>query len=126
MTFKPTIALDFDGCVHSYDKGWQQGQIYGRLIPGFVDWAIKAQEDFILVIHSSRAATLGGVGEVENWLANQLLAIGMNGVLKIRVQAEKPPAFVTIDDRCIRFEGNWSAPELQPEALHKFKPWMQR
>ena len=37
---------------------------------------------------------------------------------------EKPPAFMTIDDRAVRFEGDWSA--LEPEELLKMRPWNVR
>jgi hypothetical protein len=35
--FKKTIAFDFDGVIHQYRKGWQNGEIYDCIIDGWVD-----------------------------------------------------------------------------------------
>jgi hypothetical protein len=44
----------------------------------------------------------------------------------IKFTATKPPAWLTIDDRCVRFDGDWSDPALSVEGIKAFKPWTQR
>lgn len=31
---KKSIAIDFDGVIHDYNNGWQNGKIYGKPIEG--------------------------------------------------------------------------------------------
>ena len=129
-TNKPILCVDFDGVIHSYDKGWQDGKIYGKVVPGFFEWALAAQEHFRLVIYSSRskdeegrAAMLNWI-QVQhlNWLATQPLG-GANTWIHYEFVHEKPAAFLTIDDRALTFNGNWSDPLYDPKALRAFKPW---
>lgn len=125
MTHKPTIAIDFDGVVHGYSKGWMEGRLYDPIVPGFFEWAEEAQKDFKLVIHSSRCGTEYGRDLIRSWIKAQLL--GWQGTpIEFDVVEHKPPAWLTLDDRCIRFDGDWSAPELQPQALKNYKAWMNR
>lgn len=112
---KPILCLDFDGVIHSYEVGWQDGTIYGTVTPGFFDWALEAQQLFKLVIYSSRSSD--GTSSMLRWL----MANGMPADLEISFAHEKPPAFLTIDDRAICFHGDWAA--LPPVELRRFKSW---
>lgn len=136
--FKPILCLDFDGTIHDYKHGWKEGVIYGNVTPGFFEWADRAKEKFKLVVYSSRSCTEAGLKAMRDWMVKQLgekflvLKDENPAVLEAYIDqhfeftATKPPAWLTIDDRCIRFEGNWSDPELDPEAMIKFAPWMAR
>jgi hypothetical protein len=125
-----TLAVDFDGVIHSYERGWQDGEIYGEVVPGFFEWVEKVRDWFELVVHTSRAKSLPEVLEIKQWLKQRHAAWAADKKLiepwDMEVTRVKPPAWLTIDDRAIRFEGRWEAPELTPEALLAFKPWMQR
>lgn len=126
--FKPILCIDFDGVIHSYEKGWQNGVIYGEVTPGFFEWLELARPLFKLVIYSSRSKTNEGVTAMGLWLHEKRNAwIKAGGhrhptePLEIEFAHEKPPAFLTIDDRAIQFNGNWDL--FEPRQLRKFKPW---
>lgn len=124
---KPKLCVDFDGVIHSYDRGWQDGEIYGTVVPGFFEWVKEAGKLFEIVIYSARSKTPEGVSAMADWLDAQLLAwqaFGNQGsTVLFAMVHEKPAAFLTIDDRAVRFDGDWSAPELQPGTLRAFRPW---
>lgn len=143
-TGNPILCLDFDGCIHSYERGWQNGVIYGDVVPGFFDWAERAAKYFKLVIFSTRSRETKGRNEMINWLRTKakeryahsyvtfdvgqppvlILQRDENQPIELEFVGEKPPAFLSIDDRTICFDGDWAG--LQPEELREFKPWMHR
>lgn len=123
---KPILCIDFDGVIHSYERGWQDGVIYGGVTPGFFEWATEAQKLFQLVIYSSRSKTTEGQVAMGAWLRARIVEWNPEGekeLLEFRLAHEKPIAFLTIDDRAVLFNGDWSV--LPPEELIKFKPWNQ-
>lgn len=126
---KPILCLDFDGVIHSYERGWQGGEIYGTVTPGFFKWAQEAQKVFKLVIYSSRSKSDDGVVAMSAWMHREINAWRQSGcerndeVLEFEYAHEKPPAFLTIDDRAIQFQGDWYDTELDPAWLRAFKPW---
>lgn len=132
MPDKPILCLDFDGVIHSYERGWQGGDIYGSVTPGFFEWVLEAQEYFRLVIYSSRSKEPAGLQAMQRWIENENInwLIRMNDPGKANYEgftfeyaSEKPPAFLTIDDRALTFDGSWGA--LDPRLLLQFKPWNQ-
>ncbi len=129
--FKPTLAIDFDGVIHSYERGWQGGDIYGTVVPGFFDWAERAALTFKIVIYSSRSKDVAMRDAMSEWLfsryrdwrAAEYASGAPRDVAKFEFAHEKPAAWLTIDDRAIQFNGAWADPQLTVEAMLAFKPW---
>lgn len=129
--FRMTLCLDFDGVIHSYEKGWQEGVIYGKITSGFLAWAVEASKAFDLVIYSSRSKDPDGIDAMKEWfkrqLAERLIPNEVNKFLALfTFSHEKPTAWLTIDDRVVRFDGRWDVEELKPENLARFRPWNAR
>jgi hypothetical protein len=129
--WKPILCIDFDGVIYSYDKGWQDGVIYGDVTSGFFEWMEKARHVFKLVVYSSRSKDDAGIVAMGLWLHEKRNAwIKAGGErhptepLELEFMHEKPAAFLTIDDRALTFNGDWS--EFDPQKLRSFKPWNVR
>ena len=95
-----TIAVDFDGVVHKYSKGFQGlDNVYDPPMPGAKE-ALQELKDlgYRLIIVSSRP-----VEPIRKWLASE-------GMLEFfdDVTNTKHPARFYIDDHAIRFEKNSS------------------
>ena len=122
---KPILCLDFDGVCHSYTSGWKGVDVIpDPYVPGLFEFLDEACKVFDIQIFSSRSSQKGGREAMLAWFCNQRKAWreagGQGGeVLKISFPKEKPPAFISIDDRAITFTGEW--PDISD--LRSFKPW---
>ncbi|RKN61853.1 hypothetical protein D7231_31770 [Streptomyces klenkii] len=105
--------MDFDGVLHSYERGWHDGTIYGDWVPGAAPALRALMERYAVAIHTTRDA-----GQVAAWLAERGFPVRTDdsertfwderGVLLITNR--KVAAVAYIDDRAVRFE-TW------PDAL---------
>lgn len=128
---KPILCVDFDGVIHAYTSKWTDAEtISDGAVPGALKWLCDAIDVFDVQIYSSRSKSPGGVVAMRVWLHKQAQAEWPEGpradnlVGRIKFAFEKPAAFLTIDDRAICFDGDWS--QLVPEHLLNFKPWNKR
>ena len=108
-----TVAVDFDGPIHQYSRGWQDGSIYDGPTPGAQE-ALRALLDmgYEVVIWSTRCAdrVVDGEGfqphqrrEIELFLATHEIPYS-----RIHDEPGKPLCIALIDDRAIHFDGVWS------------------
>tara|TARA_R100000005_G_scaffold90579_1_gene62116 strand:+ start:168 stop:557 length:390 start_codon:yes stop_codon:yes gene_type:complete len=103
------IAIDFDGVVHTFDKGFHDGTCYGEPIEGSLEAIKQLSKKYNVVIFTakakpSRPLVNGKTGSelVYEWLVK-------HDVMKYvkQITSEKPRSFIYIDDKGYRFE-NWS------------------
>jgi hypothetical protein len=124
---KKIVAVDFDGVLNSYASGWNGADVIADPPTLTEDFdAIQWLRDLIdhpelrVAIFSSRNHQPGGQVAMMEWLEeNGLEAEYMQ---KIELPLNKPPAWVTVDDRVITFDPkNFAA--ITPEAIAAFTPW---
>ena len=96
-----TVCLDFDGVLHSYRSGWCGAEIIpDPPIHGTQEAVARLREQYRVVVYSARCHTEEGRRAMENWLHKHEIIVD-------EVCEHKPPALVYVDDRAIRFRGNW-------------------
>lgn len=101
-----TIAIDFDGVIHAYSKGWHDGTIYDEPIPGALDGLRTLMAEHALFVFTTR-----DVGQVAEWLINRGFSCrtGYDGPFwnergVLLVTNRKLAATAYLDDRAVRFE----------------------
>lgn len=121
---KKTIAVDFDGVIHGYSKGWNGGDLYDPPVPGTAEALSKLKkEGYTIYIYTTRTNKIYRKKEdpdqqplIESYLKEH--GIPFDKVWNFG----KPMADVYLDDRAVGFRGNWN--ETLEEVL-SFKTWIE-
>lgn len=119
MSHQKTIALDFDGVLHSYTSGWTGPVPFDPPVPGaqaFVEDLIKK---FHVVIFSRRALDTEGKAGIIAWLKHY-------GFPYLQCVPEKPNADLYVDDRGFRFEGDFDAVRAFIDDNPTFNTWNRK
>jgi len=65
---KPTICLDFDGVLHSYESGWKGIDVIpDPPVPGAFEALAKYVGHFRVCIYSSRSSAPEGIDAMKAW-----------------------------------------------------------
>ena len=111
------ILVDFDGVVHGYESGWQGVEnIPDPPVPGVKEAIAKIREEHQVYILSTRGVEDIGVAAIQKYL--DLHGIEVDGIAK-----EKISASLLIDDRALRFNGDWNEVLEFLEDPDCFTPW---
>lgn len=112
-----TLGIDFDGVIHAYSLGWQDGTIYDPPVPGALEGLRQLMENEAVFVFTAR-----DVGAVSSWLLERGFSIrnGYDGPFwtdrgVLLVTNLKLPARAYLDDRAVRFV-SW------PQALTDLAP----
>lgn len=108
MAMKRTIAVDFDGVVHRYAKGWQDGELYDIPMPGAFEAITELLKSYCIFIHTSRDPL-----QVIKWFREHGAPFEVTTMYSsspfwdtpdiVGVSQKKFPAVLYIDDRALRF-----------------------
>lgn len=108
-----TIAIDFDGVIHTYERGWADGSIYGDFKPGAEVALMELVATTPTFIFTTRSAP-----QVARWIERQsghnIEAFAdrrpwpfrrrfWNTKHVLLVTNRKLPAVAYLDDRAVRF-----------------------
>ena len=112
-----TVAVDFDGVIHAYSKGWQDGTIYDDPVPGAEEAVKGLLAGYAVMVFTTRT-DLRAVGDYVRDRLHVPVLVARDDVPRefwdmrdmVYITNRKLPAVAYIDDRGIRF-GNW------PQAL---------
>ena len=120
------IAVDFDGVLHGYSRGWHDGSIYDPPVPGTVEaLRVLKEKGHTIYIFSTRTNPVfkkkeGAADQkklMEDWLNSHEIPFD-----KIWTFG-KPMADLFIDDRAIGFNGDWQKTLSEVDA---FKVWTKQ
>jgi len=100
-----TVAIDFDGVIHQYSKGWRDGTIYDPPVEGAREAMEKLHRRYDIVIFTTRVnpAMRGAdtqIDEIIGWLERYGFRRGEH---YDDITHAKPAALVYIDDRALHF-----------------------
>lgn len=95
MKFKRNIAVDFDGVLNNYE-GYDPHNLFTPR-KGCKEFLIELNKKYDVIIYSTRDSS-----NIIKWLEKYHLDQYVKTVTN-----KKPPAVAYIDDRAIRFEGDY-------------------
>lgn len=116
--YTPTVAIDFDGVIHSYVSPFTKAsEILDPPVEGIKEVINDLhQRGFKVVVMSSRCLGDGGKDAIINYL-------NLHDIVVDDVTHEKVGAIAYIDDRAITFDGKVDG---LVERIINFSPWNRK
>jgi hypothetical protein len=111
---KKILLFDFDGVIHSYANGWRGVDLaMDKPVPGIKETIDILKEDYQIIIYSSRCSHIAGLTCIRQYCKEY-------NIYYDDISDRKPAAYLTIDDRCVCFDGD---SEKLIDKIFNFKVW---
>lgn len=111
MQKRKTILIDLDGVLNEYVGEYNSNHI-PKMKEGAFNFIKETSKEYNIKLFTTRNKELASKWVIENNLEQYITDI----------TNKKEIAWLYIDDRCIKFEGNFS---LLTEQIKSFKPWYE-
>lgn len=97
---KPTLAVEFEGVIHSRSNGFGHGLIYDKPILGSIEALCRLSREFHIVVTTPRDSSQHD--QIRHWIQMHQ----GNSTFQFEVTNRKPIAAYQIVDHAVKFE-NW-------------------
>jgi hypothetical protein len=108
---KPVIAIDFDGVLHKYSKGYGDGSLYDKSMEGVSEALKQLSKQYDIVIFTTRENTgmppEMGIEKDENTVWGWLIKNKLDNYIYDITNKKPVEAKLFIDDRALEFK-NWN------------------
>lgn len=108
---KKKIYIDFDGVLNTY-TGWKDGELFEPK-EGVKDFLKELSKKYEIYIFSTRNPL-----DIADWLTEHNIKQYVSNITNV-----KAPAHAYIDDRAIKFDGDYAETIIE---LEKFRPYWQK
>lgn len=117
-----TIAIDFDGVIHSYSRGWQGGEIYDPPVEGTREALTELRaKGWKIYIFSTRTNKIYHKNDHPPQEERMKTYLEEHGIPYDKIWSfGKPMADIYLDDRALNFRGKW-VDSLQ--EIKQFQVW---
>lgn len=120
---KPILCVRFDGVIHEYNANWRlmSTVILGAPLKGAFNFLGNAHDHFCVCVVGERNTASMSRRSMFRWFKTHGWPFEDNRPAFLLFPRRQPECFISIDDRCLRFEGAW--PDIT--ELSKFKAWQE-
>lgn len=106
-----TLAVDFDGVLHQYSRGWADGTIYDPPLPGAIEGLRALMQRYTVCVHTTR-----DVQQVADWLSWYAIPTVTYG---------EPPLFWDVPGLVLVTNRKIAAVAYIDDRAYYFRDWQQ-